>query len=57
VTKSRIAVLIAVICLFLWVYLAYVRNVASGWIHLALIAGVVAIAYAMIEADGDPAPS
>ncbi len=52
--------LAAVACLGLWVVLAFVFAVPSGWVHLPLAVGVLVIVRAIVAADaeraGDRAP-
>jgi hypothetical protein len=48
----------AVACLGLWILLAFVLALPSGWVHLPLAAGAVLLAKAIVEAgaraSGEP---
>lgn len=45
-------VVAAVIALALWVYLAFIRAVPSGWVHVPLIVAVVCVVIAIVEGTG-----
>lgn len=46
------SVVIAAIALALWIYLAFVRAVPSGWVHVPLIVAVVCIVIAIVDGTG-----
>ena len=41
----------AVVCLALWVTVAFVIAVPSGWVHAPLAVGTVLIAVAIVQGD------
>ena len=50
-TRARWISLLAVLCYAVWVVLAFVRAVPSGWVHVALVAGVLLTVRAIVDAD------
>ena len=42
----------AIICIVLWIFLAFVAAIPSGWVHLPLAVGVVLIAKAILDGKG-----
>ena len=46
----------AVICLVAWAGLAFVLQIASGWIHLPLIAGTLLLVRAIADVDESTRP-
>ena len=45
----NISFILAIACLILWVVLAFVVAIPSGWVHLPLAAGTVLLARAVVE--------
>lgn len=45
------AAIAAVICLAVWVILAFVTAIPSGWVHIPLAAGVILIVVAIVRSD------
>jgi uncharacterized membrane protein len=45
--------LIAVVCLALWIVLAFVVAWPSGWAHVPLVAGVLLTVRAIVAADAE----
>ena len=43
--------ILAVVCLALWVTLAFVLAIPSGWVHIPLIPGVLLIVKAIVDSD------
>ena len=58
--KPLVAILIAAGCFALWIVLAFVVAIPSGWVHLPLALGAVLIAVAIIQSapadTGDRTP-
>lgn len=52
---SRSLTLLAILCLAAWIVLAFVLSIPSGWVHLALVAGVLLIVRAIVAADEERA--
>ncbi len=42
----------ALICILLWIYLAFVAAIPSGWVHVPLAVGVVLVATGIARDDG-----
>ena len=38
----------AVVCLILWIYLAFIAAIPSGWVHAPLIVAVILIARGIV---------
>ena len=38
----------AALCLLIWIYLAFVMAIPSGWVHLPLVAAVLLIVKAIV---------
>jgi len=55
VPLSRLLFLIAVLCLTVWIVLAFVRPIASGWVHVFMVAAVFVIVRAIVAADDERA--
>ncbi|MDH3496284.1 MAG: hypothetical protein OER21_05950 [Gemmatimonadota bacterium] len=58
--QSRWLALAAIVCLAVWIVLAFVLAVPSGWVHLPLAVAALVIVRAIVAADaeraGDRAP-
>lgn len=52
---SLLLLLLAVLCLAVWVGLAFVAAVPSGWVHVPLVAGVLVLVRAIVAADAERA--
>jgi uncharacterized membrane protein len=50
---SRLLLLAAVVCLALWIGLAFVWALPSGWVHIPLVVGVLLIVRAIVSADAE----
>jgi hypothetical protein len=56
IVKPLIAVLGGAVCVAVWIVLAFVVAIPSGWVHILLAIGVVLFSVAIIEsapANGD----
>lgn len=47
----NISILAAVLCLMLWVGLAFVIAVPSGWVHVPLAVGTVLLALGIVQGN------
>ena len=45
----NLALISAVLCLVLWVVLAFIAAIPSGWVHLPLAAGTVLLAISFVH--------
>lgn len=54
-TRSRWLSLLAALCYAVWIGLAFVRALPSGWVHVALVAGVLLTVRAIVDADAERA--
>jgi uncharacterized membrane protein len=52
---SRLLTLVALACLVLWILLAFVWPIPSGWVHVPLVAAVLLIVRALVAADAERA--
>lgn len=52
---SRLLTLVALVCLVLWIVLAFVRPIPSGWVHVPLVVAVLLIVRAIVAADTERA--
>jgi len=52
---SRTLTLIAVLCLAVWIVLAFVVAIPSGWVHVPLVAAVLLVVRAIVAADEERA--
>lgn len=50
----NVAMIFAVVCLILWVVLAFVVAIPSGWVHLPLAGGTVLLAVGIVEGGRKP---
>ena len=50
-TAARWSWLGALVCLAIWVVLAFVMAIPSGWVHAPLALGTVLIARAVVESS------
>ena len=49
--KPAFALAAAAVCLALWIVLAFVMAIPSGWVHLPLAIGACLVAIAIIESN------
>jgi|AP12_2_1047962.scaffolds.fasta_scaffold42858_2 uncharacterized membrane protein len=54
---SRWLALAAVACLALWIVLAFVAAIPSGWVHVPLVVGVLLVVRAIVAADAERFPT
>jgi hypothetical protein len=52
---SRLLTLIAVLSFAVWIALAFVWPMPSGWVHVFLVTAVFVIVRAIVAADGERA--
>lgn len=52
---SRLLTLVALACLVLWIVLAFVRPIPSGWVHVLLVVAVLLVVRAIVAADAERA--
>jgi uncharacterized membrane protein (DUF485 family) len=52
----NVALILAVVCLVLWVILAFVAAIPSGWVHLPLAGGAVLLAVGIVESGRKVTP-
>jgi 1,4-dihydroxy-2-naphthoate octaprenyltransferase len=55
--KPLYTLLVGILCLGLWVFLAFVKAIPSGWVHLPLAVGAILIAIAIIESPPRMSPT
>jgi uncharacterized membrane protein len=48
-TKMNVFGIVAILCLLVWVYLAFVLALPNGWVHIPLILGVLLVVVAIVE--------
>ena len=53
--RSRLLTLVALACLVLWIVLAFVRPIPSGWVHVLLVVAVLLVVRAIVAADAERA--
>lgn len=53
--QSRWLALAAATCLAVWIVLAFVVAVPSGWVHALLAVGVLVLVRAIVSADAERA--
>jgi 1,4-dihydroxy-2-naphthoate octaprenyltransferase len=49
--KPLVALLLAAGCVALWIVLAFIKAIPSGWVHIPLALGAVLIAVAIIRSS------
>lgn len=49
----NVTMLAAAACLMLWIVLAFVLSLPTGWVHALLAAGVVLLAVGIVNADAN----
>ena len=47
----NVTMLTAAACLMLWIVLAFVLSLPTGWVHILLAAGIVLLAVGIVNAD------
>ncbi|MDH4045448.1 MAG: hypothetical protein OEY20_13850 [Gemmatimonadota bacterium] len=53
--RSVLLTLVALACLMLWIVLAFVRPMPSGWVHVPLVVAVLLAVRAIVAADDERA--
>jgi len=53
---SRWLTLTAILCFALWIVLAFVLALPTGWVHVPLVFGVLLVVRAIVAADAERFP-
>jgi hypothetical protein len=53
--RSRLLALVALACLILWIVIAFVWPIPSGWVHVPFVAAVFFVVRGIVAADAERA--